>query len=143
MKAYLAARYSRLDELNGYKRELEAIGIEVPARWLKGEHRLIDGLPGPQNEGFAQDDWDDIYDADLFICFTEQPGSGAARGGRHVEFGLALCWFGPGDIYVVGPRENVFYYLPGLKVFETWAECLEALASRSSKLEHYIGGPER
>ena len=41
---------------------------------------------------FALEDYADVSAADIVVSFTEAPGSGAARGGRHVEFGLALAW---------------------------------------------------
>ena len=37
---YLAARYSRREELCGYRADLQRLGIEVPARWLNGSHQL-------------------------------------------------------------------------------------------------------
>lgn len=147
-KVYLAARYSRIDELNGYKADLEALGYQVPARWLLGEHRMIDGQPGPQNEGFAKDDWRDIEQASVFVAFTEDPRTAASRGGRHVEFGIALTlreirsrtlatppdaglvpdpdlpW---PEIHVVGPKENVFYYLAACQHHESWGDALLAL----------------
>ena len=47
MKVYLAARYSRRDELNGYADELRAAGHRVDARWLRGEPRTAEaGLDG-------------------------------------------------------------------------------------------------
>jgi len=47
MKIYLAARYSRREELAAYRTELEALGHTVQARWLNGEHQLAnDGTPG-------------------------------------------------------------------------------------------------
>ena len=127
---YLAARYSRLDELNRYARQLRALGHRVEARWLLGAHQIHDGVLAvetaedevpPQGALFAQDDFEDLHAAGLVICFTEPPRSNASRGGRHVEFGIALglgkpCW-------LVGPRENVFYCLPQVRRFRTWEEC--------------------
>jgi len=120
---YLAGRYSRLDEFQGYKRELQEMGYKVPARWLLGEHRMIDGQPGPQNEGFALDDFADIHASDIVVAFTEEPRTAATRGGRHVEFGIALAlhrYHARPALHVVGPKENVFYYMPGVVHHETW-----------------------
>jgi hypothetical protein len=49
-----------------------------------------------------------------------------ARGGRHVELGLALC-DGQRTI-VVGHRENVFHWLPQIEFYNDWDECLHELA---------------
>lgn len=149
---YLAARYSRREELCGYRRDLEALGHVVQARWLNGEHQLAnDGTPiGESGEAlvegalrsgevlsekeqskravalrqqFAQDDWEDVNAADLVISFTEVPRSGKPnRGGRHVEFGIALA--NSARVIVVGHRENIFHWLPCVEFCETWMDAL-------------------
>lgn len=122
---YLAARYSRREELCGYKEELERRGHKVPARWLLGEHQAhgleaaravqCDGpIPSEQAVHFANDDVDDIWDSDIMINFTEHPRTSASRGGRHIEYGihLALKWSDPARrLFIVGPLENVFHTL--------------------------------
>ena len=149
MKIYLAARYSRREELCAYRKQLEAVGHTVQARWLNGEHQLAnDGTPIGENgaalvEGtlrsgeqlseheqteraaalrskFALDDWEDVNAAELVINFTEPPRSKANRGGRHVEYGIALARGIP--VIVVGYRENIFHWLPAVRFVETWEE---------------------
>lgn len=149
MKTYLAARYSRREELCGYRTQLQAIGYNVQARWLNGEHQLDDvGTPIGENgealvEGslrsgektserdqseiavklrtrFAMDDWEDVSTADIVISFTEAPRSKPNRGGRHVEFGIALA--NHARIIVIGHRENIFHWLPQVEFFATWEE---------------------
>jgi len=129
---YLAARYSRRLELCSYRGQLEDLGHIVTARWLQGGHQIDDqgrniGVAGekavedgsPLAGKFAQDDMDDVARAQVVIAFTEFPGAGGrARGGRHVELGLALAW--GRDVAVVGPRENVFCWLPRIQHFEDW-----------------------
>lgn len=155
MKIYLAARYSRREELCGYREQLRAMGHDVQARWLNGEHQLAnDGTPIGENgaalvEGtlrsgevlsqheqseraaalrakFARDDWEDVTGAELVINFTEPPRSKANRGGRHVEYGIALARGIP--VIVVGYRENIFHWLPDVQFVETW-EGAKALCS--------------
>ena len=129
MKLYLAARFSRLPELLGYKAELEADGFVVTSRWLLGGHEWVgtadEDIPVSELVRFAQDDLEDIDAADVIVCFTESPRSGPARGGRHVEAGYALAKGMP--IIVVGHRENVFYCLPDVDFAETWEEAREWL----------------
>lgn len=141
MKIYLAARYSRREELCGYRDQLRALGHHVQARWLDGEHQISDsGTPiGNQGEAlvegddggtsaeacalrakFAQDDWEDVNAAEVVICFTEPPRSNASRGGRHVELGIALA--NRALVVVVGYRENIFCWLPQVQFFKTWEE---------------------
>jgi len=143
VKAYLAGRYSRREELCRYRAELQAAGVEVTARWLDGAHQVyLSGEPlGPEQEAliesgaaspelrarFAAEDWNDLTSADVVINFTEPPRSNASRGGRHVEFGAALAL----EIrcLVVGHRENVFHCLPEVEFFENWPAAFAALTA--------------
>lgn len=147
MIIYLAARYSRRLELCGYRDQLRALGHEVPARWLNGAHQIsTDGMPLTEEgerkfeeghpdadalrAGFARDDLDDVLAANLVVAFTEQPrsGAGSSRGGRHVELGVAI---GTGKrIAVVGPRENIFCWLPHIWHYPGWPSFLEHLDNR-------------
>lgn len=139
---YLAARYSRRLELCEYREQLRRSGFFVQARWLDGGHQLSnEGTPiGETGEAlvegddvkaaalrakFADDDWQDVTGADLVISFTEPPRSSANRGGRHVEFGIAL---GLGKrVIVVGHRENIFHWLPNVEFHKSWPEALASL----------------
>ncbi len=140
MRFYIAARFDRLDEINIYANQLRERGYIVDCRWLQGLHQLHPGahlLDTPAgfpnvSEGitmaarpFAEDDVQDIVASDALVLFSEPPDSHSKRGGRHVEFGIAL---GLGKrLIVVGPRENVFHCLPQVERFATWVECLEML----------------
>lgn len=125
---YLAARYSRREELCRYRNELEVLGHAVTSRWLNGNHQIDDkGLSieadAALRERFAQEDYEDLVAADWVISFTEEPRSTNSRGGRHVEFGLAL---GLGKhCIVVGPRENVFHCLPNVAWFDSWERAID------------------
>jgi hypothetical protein len=143
-RIYLAARYSRREELCGYRAELEALGHTVTSRWLNGSHQISDlGVPlGDDGEAlfegdanteraarlrqhFATEDISDVTNAQIVMSFTEVPRSGQSRGGRHVEFGVALAL--DKVLIVVGPRENVFHWLPEVEQHDTWAAALKAL----------------
>lgn len=129
LTVYLAARFSRLKELQEYKRELEAEGIEVTSRWLLGGHEwegtADEQIPPAQAAEFAWEDIEDINRSDVVVCFTEAPGTGPARGGRHWESGYA---YGLGKTQIiVGYRENVFYCLPSFTYVETWDEAVQLL----------------
>ena len=136
-KVYLAARYTRRLELCGYRDELAALGYEVTSRWLDGSHQLDnEGRPlGDTGEllfeaaspevdhfrwKFATDDLEDVLAAETLVAFTEEPRSGNSRGGRHVELGIALGT-GRHQVAVVGPRENVFCWLPEVEWYPDWA----------------------
>lgn len=118
MKVYLAARYGRAAELREYARELIEAGIEVTSSWLwdaGGEDRELSGI---EQMRVAVVDYHDLARSDAVIAFTEPPESPWSRGGRHVEFGLALAL--EKKPLVIGPRENVFYYLPGVDRLPKW-----------------------
>ncbi len=140
LKFYLAARYSRREELLGYAKDLENRGYQVPCRWLVGNHQAEElsaddnnfgSLPHPLAEKFGHEDLEDLTASDVLVCFTEEPRlPTGTRGGRHVELGVAIGLrladdeLGP-VIFVVGPRENVFYstqFIDG--VFPDWESCL-------------------
>lgn len=156
-RIYLASRYSRREELCSYRRQLTSAGLLVEARWLNGEHQLSnEGVPIGENgealveDGgdvaggsgmrdlksatlrahFANDDWEDVTQADCVISWTEPPRSSANRGGRHVEFGIALA-MGKRCI-VIGHRENIFHWLPKVEFYATWEEALSRLTIEST-----------
>jgi hypothetical protein len=120
MKIYLASRYSRLEEMQLVSQVLGSMGHEVTSRWIMGGHQISDrglneGAQETLRQRFAVEDLEDVVAAECVISFTEEPRSSLTRGGRHVEFGLAL---GLGKrLIVVGPRENVFHCLPQVEVF--------------------------
>jgi hypothetical protein len=134
MDYYLAARYQRREELCVYAQVLRSNGHIVRSRWLLGGHQLHAGasqLDSPsgfvndtdgitmQAQPFAVDDLEDIQNSNVVISFTEKPDSGG-RGGRHVEFGIALA-LGK-KLIIIGPRENVFHCLPKVEQYTSWDE---------------------
>lgn len=130
MKFYLAARYSRRLELVEHRAFIESKGGEVTSRWLDGNHQIADGDEADAKAArrFAVEDVEDVLAADYLIAFTEEPRATSSRGGRHVELGLALG--ADKRVIVVGPRENVFTWLPGVRYYEQWDE----------DVEFYVGG---
>jgi hypothetical protein len=136
-KIYLGSRFDRHLELETYANVLKGWGHEITSRWhsLNAETRMRDGDPEVGfNQGIAFADQAGIFVCELFVAFSEDPFNppkGSARGGRHVELGLAL---GYGKLcFVVGPRENVFHYLPEVKNFSTAKEWLVYMASPTAE----------
>ena len=92
--------------------------------------------PDAARRRFAQEDADDVICATVLIAFTEEPRQTRSRGGRHVELGMALGllaaremvegtglhYSGPAmkRIIVIGPRENVFTWLPEIEWAPSW-----------------------
>jgi hypothetical protein len=121
------------------------LGHNVQSRWLNGEHQLSDNGTAIGENGvalvedgdtstdvkcaalrskFAMDDWEDVNAANLVIAFTEPPRSKANRGGRHVEYGIALA--NKSRVVVIGYRENIFHWLPQAEFFQSWDQFLTA-----------------
>lgn len=133
---YLAGRYDRREELCGYADDLRQIGGEVECRWLLGTHQLHDNahkIDTPEwyhpEDGitleaapFAADDYEDLNASDTIVFFSETPDSHSKRGGRHVEFGMALAW--GKRLVVIGPRENVFHCIPQVEQYRSFYEFL-------------------
>jgi len=135
---YLAARYGRRLELVEYADQLRELGHQVTSRWLEGQHQadtLEVDAGGEVHQvpeiacRFAEEDVEDVTFADVVVAFSEPPRSSASRGGRHVEFGMALGWVlavdgGRRRVVVIGQRENVFHCLSQIQVVPDWASFL-------------------
>lgn len=144
MQIYLAAKFSRQDEMRTVREQLTNDGHRVTSRWLDEEPYC-----GPENlipvyimRRYATYDLEDIEDADAIVCFTEPARTGPTRGGRHVEFGYALAL---GKlVYAVGDIENVFYSLPNVQRYKTWAGARRAINDNEAKFlkKWNIGIPE-
>jgi nucleoside 2-deoxyribosyltransferase len=126
-KIYLAARYSRRDEMRSVAQRLAGAGFAVTSRWLYEDKPLQTKLGDDSPQFYtetARIDLDDINRADTVVFFAEDPHVGTPRGGRHVEFGYAL---GAGKrMVVIGGAENIFHYLPNVKHFISEQDFIES-----------------
>ncbi|MBW3672369.1 MAG: nucleoside 2-deoxyribosyltransferase [Acidobacteria bacterium] len=129
---YLAAAYSTKDQLRPYAHELRQLGFEVTAQWLDEPHAATVPFTSRDPEelrAFASRDIDDVARSDVFLFFSLDPEQPTKRGGRHVEFGLAVAT--GKRVIVIGPRENIFHFLPEVEVVKTWPEAVELLGATS------------
>lgn len=122
---YLAAAFERKPELQKYRVDLLARGLECTSSWL--DEPATEGLGTDLGYGegklraCAATDLRDVYRSNLFVVFSGSSG----RGGRHVETGAALA---RGlTVIVVGERENVFHYLDQVIVVRDWPAALESV----------------
>jgi hypothetical protein len=122
MKIYIAARFSRRPEANGLAQVLKGYGHTITSRWVlpDSDHVVATGLSAQaedaERQRFALEDVEDVRAADWCISLMDEP-RGNGRGGRHVEFGLALAW--GQRLTIIGPRETMFHHLPQVDHFET------------------------
>ena len=136
MLIYLAARYSRYPEMQEKAKNLERLGHHITSRWILGDHEVRAKGKAESDlwqARWALEDYADLCRADVCISFTEPPEDkpGRGRGGRHVEFGIALeqkkrC-------IVVGYRENIFHWLPSVHFYPTWEDCMANLTFPTRK----------
>lgn len=122
-KFYLAARWGRKEEMRAVRDDLVALGFEVTSGWIdsldNSDDETGNARPLELCRQDAERDLVDLMRADVVVSFTEPPGIGPMRGGRHVEFGVAL---GAGkELWVVGFHENIFHALATVRFFESWA----------------------
>lgn len=131
MRIYLAAKYSRHPEMRAVRDLLEnSHGHVVTSRWIEGNHDITsDANADSERQRFAIEDFMDMRDAGLLLWFSEpEKIEGRNRGGRHVEFGMALAYHIP--VIVIGRKENVFHWLPGVAHVPSLAEALELIREK-------------
>lgn len=119
---YLAGNYTRRKELLGYAAQLAYLGYTITSTWLYEDVKNTRDL---EFCWWAMKDLEDINRADTLVVFS---GVASASGGMHVELGYALGR--ARAIVLVGPRENIFHYLPGIIWFETWKAALNWFTRR-------------
>lgn len=124
-KIYIAAPFPRGPELRPVRDKLTGLGYTVTSRWLDVEAAVVTPAASGHDDDAvsrASSDIDDLLAADTVISFT-YPGEG--KGGRHIEFGMAWAW--EKQLFIVGPRENVFHTLPRVTWYPDLESLLEAL----------------
>lgn len=145
-KIYLAARYSRAEQMRGVRDRLEKYGFVIVSRWIEGGHELSkEGSTEAhfmERKRFAREDWEDMLRSDIVVSFTEEPRTTKTRGGRHVEFGGALA-LGK-RVIVVGHRENVFHCLDEVEFFDDqfamMTELIEEIEARPVRVTPWFVG---
>lgn len=110
-KAYIAARYGRREEARGLAYILQSFHYRVTSSWLWQVEDEMLYKEGPDAAGrFALKDVKEVSESDVLVYLSEKEDNTWGRGGRHVEFGIAVGL--DKTIYVIGPMENLFHYLP-------------------------------
>ncbi len=117
---------------------LETKGHLVVSRWIEGNHEISEAQASlsadhadDECRRFAQEDVDDLIDADVFLSLSDPANFRTGRGGRHVELGLALAWGKP--VILVGERENVFHWLPQVKVVPGFIDAVNLLSGKGGQ----------
>lgn len=119
MHIYLAARYSRYEEMQHVATTLIQQGHSITSRWIWGAYAgndttILDLEHRTLAQTVAAYDLEDLHAAECLIGFTEGPGV-ISRGGRHVEWGIAVS-LGK-RLILIGTPEHVFHCLPQVEVY--------------------------
>ena len=123
---YLASRFDRRQELQGYRKVLSDAGVTVTSRWL--DEQNTEG--GGDRQMFAEHDLEDIRRADILLAFTEDPKIGYAKGGRHHEAGYAMA-LGK-EIWVTPYAENIFLQMQQVRRFDSFDDVVAELKARAA-----------
>lgn len=131
LKIYLASPFEDRDEMLALKEALEARGAIVTSTWLTpvdGNEMNMAAINGKFNECRCRaiKDIEDIVAADVMVLRKPlEKHKVPTTGGHHVELGICRGIGKPVIIY--GARENVFHYMPGVQVVETFEELCDEL----------------
>jgi len=130
MKVYLAAAFSRQEEIEKIAVRLSEKGLEITSRWLYVKKERLEN---------AFMDVEDIRRADVLVRFTDTIKNIPTyiisenvyapirylSGARHFETGLA--WERGIPIIVVGGKQNIFDELPNIRHVQNVNELEEVL----------------
>lgn len=125
MRWYLAASFTRQEEMREVRKRLLDAGEEVQARWVTSDdHKMEDQPTDEARARCAIEDLEDIAKSDGILNFTNTGKHGKRnRGGRHAEFGMGLAL--NKRMVLVGPREHVFHYLPSVEIHSDFDQFME------------------
>ena len=132
IKVYIASHYSRKLEVMAAAYDLEKLGIQVVSTWHKERQNPNNSLKDVSDtfkRYTAKRDIAELKSATHFVLFSLDPDALFTRGGHCVENGYALANNLP--TLVVGPRQHIFHYMPGIKKVETWRQGIKWLVSES------------
>jgi nucleoside 2-deoxyribosyltransferase len=127
MKIYIAAQYARKPEIKEYAARLEAIGVKVTSTWTN-EHfnpnMALSEMVESTRRNLARRDRKELEEADTLLFFGEDPNCQPPRGGRHVEFGIAVA-LGHRILVIEKEPENIFHHLAHIRKFDTFDDVFE------------------
>lgn len=119
IKVYIAAPFEHRPEALRLKAELERHGLIVTSTWLTDADGNSANMATISNRFHdcrmrAIKDVDDIRRADYFVLIKPQHWHRAPTTGGHQAEQMA-AWLMGKPSFILGSRENVFHYLPGVE----------------------------
>lgn len=122
-RIYIASFFDTRQRLRPVRDELWKMGYEVTSTWLDETAKPAGMSIQEFFKKLAIKDVAEIQKADILIVDTFDV---TPRGGREVEYGVALGQFQSKLLFVVGPKRNIFHELADHQ-FNGWEECLDYL----------------
>ena len=123
MKVYVAADIDEQKEAKVLADALTERGHEIVSSWVYAPeiHEVEGTATDEERANVAVAEVSEICNADCLVVLTKSDGN-YCRGGRHIETGVAIG--NDLDVIVIGPRENVFHYWPGVKHYHSARDAL-------------------
>lgn len=125
---YICARFGRQEEAREIAEILMDEGHTITSTWIyQEEAEMYEQSPDRDrvlNEA-AHTDLYEVLEADAILYLSEEPTNEWGRGGRHVEFGIAIGT--QKQLFVLGDKENLFHYLDGILFVATVTDLIEYL----------------
>jgi len=137
VKVYLAAAWSRQQEIRRYATILRGEGVEITSRWLEEKGPTDPADKDRYRRETALIDIQDVRAADVLVRFTDDlttqafVPSGLATGARMFEMGLA--WSEGMPIIVVGGRQQVFDWLPNVTHVKDFEALVRLIAPKETQ----------
>lgn len=114
---YICARFGRQEEARELAERLVPLGLSITSSWLwQHADEMYNHSPKESAEA-AIKDVREVRAADGIIYLSEKEDNPWGRGGRHVEFGVAVAE--DLQLHVIGPLENLFHYLPDVLQYDS------------------------
>ena len=124
------ARLGRRPELREISAHLRSLGHEVVSSWVFEDSR-DEELTDAQKMAAALRNYNDTSRANVVVLFGEKPGTpGSERGGRHSDFGATFHVSSTITRIIVGPRENINCYWPGVVHVKDASALIEMLTQK-------------
>ena len=119
MKIYLAAAWSRREEILSVAERLRAVGVEITSKWLTEESGMMVGGEEKFLRERAYIDLEDVDAADALVRFTDTVPTDVSLVPKHLISGARMFEMGYAKargktLYVVGGKQNVFDRLDGI-----------------------------
>lgn len=142
MTVYLAAHFSRKNEVRAAAKELKELGIDVVSTWHRekiASNSVMHANNARTWRKNALSDLNELCDCTHFVLFSMGPHKKFSRGSHCWEAGFASAR--GVKCLVVGERQVIFHYLPGEKICKTWAAAKRYLKKEFQNEQHTESNP--